>query len=187
MSWMFPHVKGRSKASVQHVRIYLCGIYKAFLCQVLPGTIYPRYVCQRPLPARWVLWKCHLNLYIYISLSLLPNVKIIHYFLRRKPYFNFEMKKSTQRPTKYYNSARSYPLNPKNKQPIIVFFKYPNSVLFFVFPYLWKLIGLLPFSNWYRQGCIATGGVHVLTTTGDSQCTGNVHQSYSWLVVVNSG
>ena len=108
---MFLHVRGRSKASVQHVRIYLCGIYKAFLCQVLPGTIYPRYVCQRPLPARWVLWKCHLNLNIYIyislslSLSLLPDVKIIHYFLRRKPYFNFEKKKSTQRPTQYYNSA----------------------------------------------------------------------------------
>jgi len=48
-------------------------------------------------------------------------------------------------------------------------------------------IGLFPFSNWYRQGCIATGGVHVFTTTGDAQCTGNVHQSYSWLVVVNSG
>ena len=41
-------------------------------------------------------------IYIYI----LPDVKTIHYFLRRKPYFNFEIKKSTQRPTKYYNSAR---------------------------------------------------------------------------------
>ena len=27
--------------------------------------------------------------------------------MRRKPYFNFEIKKSTQRPTKYCNSARS--------------------------------------------------------------------------------
>ena len=45
---------------------------------------------------------------MYLSLSLLPDVKIIHYFLRRKPYFNFEIKKSTQRPTKYYNSARLY-------------------------------------------------------------------------------
>jgi hypothetical protein len=44
-------------------------------------------------------------IYLYIYIYLLPDVKIIHYFLRRKPYFNFEIKKSTQRPTKYYNSA----------------------------------------------------------------------------------
>ena len=43
---------------------------------------------------------------IYIYIYILPDVKIIHYFLRRKPYFNFEINKSTQRPTKYYNSAR---------------------------------------------------------------------------------
>ena len=40
-------------------------------------------------------------IYIYLA-----HVKIIHYFLRRKPYFNFEIKKTIQRPTKYYNSAR---------------------------------------------------------------------------------
>ena len=54
---------------------------------------------------------------IYLSLSLLPDVKIIHYFLRLKPYFNFEIKKSTQRPTKYYNSARnvnSSGINPRD-------------------------------------------------------------------------
>ena len=47
-----------------------------YVGKVLPGTIYPRYVCQRPLPARWVLWKCHLYIYA-IDISCHKNALYI--------------------------------------------------------------------------------------------------------------
>ena len=100
MSWMFPLMSGGEARHPSNMLEYISVVYtkhsyvKFFLAPSIPDT----FVSGHCPPGG-----CYGNVtYIYIYLA---HVKIIHYFLRRKPYFNFEIKKSTQRPTKYCNSA----------------------------------------------------------------------------------
>ena len=103
MSWMFPLMLGGEARHPSNMLEYIFVVYtkhsyvKFFLAPSIPDT----FVSGHCPPGG-----CYGNV-TYIYIYLLPDVKIIHYFLRRKPYFKFEIKKSTQRPTKYYNSARS--------------------------------------------------------------------------------
>ena len=102
---MFPLMLGGEARHPSNMLEYISVVYtkhsyvKFFLAPSIPDT----FVSGHCPPGGCYGNVTYISIYIYIY--LLPDVKIIHYFLRRKPYFNFEIKKSTQRPTKYYNSA----------------------------------------------------------------------------------
>ena len=110
MSWMFPLMLGGEARHPSSMLEYISVVYtkhsyvKFFLAPSVPDT----FVSGHCPPGGCYGNATYIYICVYIYIYILPDVKIIHYFLRRrrKLYFTFEIRKSTQRPTKYYNSAR---------------------------------------------------------------------------------